>query len=153
MIIKACSSSGDYYNVEIFELNGKISITCDCPAGQFGNMCKHKNKIIDGDTSILFDSQQKSDLDYISKKFEVKGFKDYTTAIEKIEKAIKDLEKEHKKLLKRIQNKIYNKHIQEFSEYINEYSPVTNSFLIIEFEKYKMELEKKKIEIMLRDGF
>ena len=31
----------------------KITTTCTCPAGQFGNLCKHRTGLLAGDTSAV----------------------------------------------------------------------------------------------------
>ena len=51
--IKAKSSKGDFYTVT-FEIGDKIRISCDCNAGLFGKLCKHKVGLLNGDKSFLF---------------------------------------------------------------------------------------------------
>ena len=52
--IRAKSSSGDPYNVEFLVESSKLSVFCDCRAGQFGQLCKHKTELLAGDKSRLF---------------------------------------------------------------------------------------------------
>ena len=52
--IKAKSSSGDPYNVEFLVESNKLSVFCDCRAGQFSQLCKHKTELLAGDKTRLF---------------------------------------------------------------------------------------------------
>ena len=52
--LKAQSSSGDYYQV-VFEITEVIKVGCDCKAGIFGKLCKHKTGFLSGDRSLLYD--------------------------------------------------------------------------------------------------
>jgi uncharacterized Zn finger protein len=52
--LKAKSSSDDYYQV-LFEITKVIKVGCDCKAGTFGKLCKHKTGFLSGDRSFLYD--------------------------------------------------------------------------------------------------
>ena len=53
-IIKVISSAGEPYNVK-FSLNeNKLKVLCDCPAGIYGKLCKHKIGLLANDASLLF---------------------------------------------------------------------------------------------------
>ena len=58
--ILAKSSSGDPYTVRFYIEENEISVFCSCPAGDNRKLCKHVKRIIAGDDSILFDSNQKN---------------------------------------------------------------------------------------------
>jgi hypothetical protein len=60
--IKAKSSSGDPYTVDFLIEKNKLSVFCDCQAGKFGQLCKHKTELITGDQSRLFDESEVSKL-------------------------------------------------------------------------------------------
>ena len=62
IIIKAVSSSGDYYHVHFEIINGKLTVFCDCQAGIHGKLCKHKIGLLAGDFSKLFDKEDKDKL-------------------------------------------------------------------------------------------
>lgn len=53
------SSSGNPYTVRFYIEENEISAFCSCPAGQNRKLCKHVMRIINGDDSILYDSNQK----------------------------------------------------------------------------------------------
>lgn len=59
--LKAKSSSGKYYLVT-FEMSDKIKVSCNCNAGIFGKLCKHKTGLLIGDRSFLYDSREKQSL-------------------------------------------------------------------------------------------
>ena len=49
------------YTVD-FELgNGKLIVQCDCPAGAFGKLCKHKLQLLAGDLVNLANPAQEDD--------------------------------------------------------------------------------------------
>ena len=56
--ILAKSSSGDPYTVRFYLEENEISAFCSCPAGDNRKLCKHVMRIITGDDSILYDSNQ-----------------------------------------------------------------------------------------------
>ncbi len=58
--ILAKSSSGNPYTVRFYLEENEISAFCSCPAGDNRKLCKHLKRIIAGDDSILFDSNQKN---------------------------------------------------------------------------------------------
>ncbi len=54
-MFKVLSSSGNGSYTIFFEHvspSGALIVTCDCPAGAYGQLCKHKLALIDGDDSI-----------------------------------------------------------------------------------------------------
>jgi len=56
--ILAKSSSGDSYTIRFYLEENEISAFCSCPAGDNRKLCKHVMRIITGDDSILYDSNQ-----------------------------------------------------------------------------------------------
>lgn len=42
-------SSGNEYNVQVYSTEDGPVITCDCPAGENGQYCKHRFALISGD--------------------------------------------------------------------------------------------------------
>lgn len=58
--ILAKSSSGNPHTVRFYLEENEISAFCSCPAGDNRKLCKHVKRIIAGDDSILFDSNQKN---------------------------------------------------------------------------------------------
>ena len=61
--LKAKSSSRpDPYLVVFVWNNETLSVSCDCPAGEVGHLCKHKLALLQNDSSILYDAAQSDDL-------------------------------------------------------------------------------------------
>ena len=66
IVISAKSSSSDTpYTVECYLDENKISVFCSCPAGDNRKLCKHVKQMIAGDDSILYDENQKRELEAI----------------------------------------------------------------------------------------
>lgn len=85
--IKVKRSSGDgFYVVDYVELDGVITVDCDCPAGGHGKSCKHKKAVVLGDANILFEKDDVKKLTLISSNLEKHGkLKPLLDLIEKIE--------------------------------------------------------------------
>ena len=56
--ILAKSSSDVPYTVEFSLENGKLSARCNCKAGIFGKLCKHKTELLAGDAARLYDPHE-----------------------------------------------------------------------------------------------
>jgi len=48
-------SSSDPYELTFIKDGDSLTALCDCPAGTFGNLCKHRVAILDGDHSAVID--------------------------------------------------------------------------------------------------
>lgn len=49
-------SASKPYEVIFIKDGDSLTALCDCPAGQFGNACKHRITILDGDASAISSS-------------------------------------------------------------------------------------------------
>lgn len=49
------SSGSSPYQVVFTHTNNKLGATCNCGAGIFGKLCKHKLALLQGDMSMLLD--------------------------------------------------------------------------------------------------
>ena len=57
---KVKGSAADDYEVIFIKDDDSLTAVCDCPAGTFGNLCKHRVAIIDGnDAAITSDNKDK----------------------------------------------------------------------------------------------
>ena len=52
------SSGGDPYSVDFVFKNDRLTVFCNCKAGIFGQICKHKLSLLSNDTSMLFEPDQ-----------------------------------------------------------------------------------------------
>ena len=64
-LLAKSSSSDTPYTVRCYFEENKISVFCSCPAGDSRMLCKHIRKIMAGDDSILYDINQKNELEVI----------------------------------------------------------------------------------------
>jgi hypothetical protein len=56
--LKAKSSSGGIYDVTFQNKDGLLFVSCPCKGGIYGNICKHKILLLNGDESILYDRSE-----------------------------------------------------------------------------------------------
>jgi hypothetical protein len=54
------------YTAEVIIRNNQMFIHCNCPAGKFGNFCRHKIRLTQDDHDILYDQSQRNDLNRIA---------------------------------------------------------------------------------------
>jgi len=54
----AKSSSGEPYDLIFSVLEGRMTVRCSCKAGLMNQQCKHKRKLVSGDSEMLFDQRQ-----------------------------------------------------------------------------------------------
>jgi len=65
---KSSSQPETPYNVDFIINDGMLSVHCSCPAGMYGQLCKHKTAFIEGDTTMLYDISQQGLLSDIFSK-------------------------------------------------------------------------------------
>ncbi|MFO1489010.1 MAG: hypothetical protein U1F65_11085 [Verrucomicrobiota bacterium] len=98
----AKSSSGEPYKVEFSSNGSELRVFCHCPAGVLHRMCKHKQALIDGDVSMLFDPTSSEQLLQVrsSPEFKVlmKSLEVYFQQLKEVEKAKSELEKREKEI-------------------------------------------------------
>lgn len=51
-------SSADPYEVTFIKDGDNLTALCTCPAGSFGNLCKHRVAILDGKSSAVLDDDK-----------------------------------------------------------------------------------------------
>ena len=95
--LKARSSSGDYYQV-VFEITETIRVSCNCNAGIFGKLCRHKTGLLSGDSRLLYDLTEEPMLDelisFVTRSEYAKLIEEHLSA----KKAIEDAKKHEKKV-------------------------------------------------------
>ena len=102
-IIKVISSSGEPYDVHFEFSDNKFKVHCNCPAGIYGKLCKHKTGLLDGDSSLLFD---KTDIEILAQIHEAVKKSKYTEIIFSyniLRKEIEAAQKREKKLKEHIE--------------------------------------------------
>lgn len=97
------SSRDDPYTVTFSKSDsGTLSVWCDCPAGIYGKLCKHKLLLSSNDASMLYDDYQVAELKKAHQWVNDAGLIDIINEASSIEKEIEDT----KKLLKKMKSKI-----------------------------------------------
>ncbi|MFA5292508.1 MAG: hypothetical protein WC496_05670 [Phycisphaerae bacterium] len=108
-ILAKSSSSDTHYTVSFCFEENKIAVFCSCPAGDNRKLCKHVRQIIAGNDSILYDKNQKGELEEISNLLQKTQIPLLLSEINKseelLEKTKMNIEKAKKNLEKAILNK------------------------------------------------
>jgi len=104
LLAKSSSQTELSYQVNFNFLDGVLFINCSCPAGNFGQLCKHKIAFIEGDHDMLYDESQhqllKDVIGLINAspfKEEYLRFRSREMEIKKIQQKLKDELKDLKK--------------------------------------------------------
>lgn len=108
--ILAKSSSSDIpYTVEWYLEKNKISVFCSCPAGDNRLLCKHVRKIISGDDSILYDRNQKKEMEAIRNHLKETEIPLLLSELERHEFLLEEAKRNVEKAKKSLGNAILNK--------------------------------------------
>jgi uncharacterized Zn finger protein len=107
--ILAKSSSGEPYTVEIYLEENKISAFCSCPAGDNRMLCKHVRKIVAGDDSILYDKNQKNELEAIRNHLSKTEIPLFSSELEKFDSLLEETKRKVERAKKNLENAILNK--------------------------------------------
>jgi hypothetical protein len=96
--LKIISSDGDFYNVICRNKEGIISIKCDCVAGIYTKLCKHKLSIVMGQVENLYDNNQIEDFRTVQKWINNSGYSELLNRLEIAEKELLIKKNELKKI-------------------------------------------------------
>ena len=100
LFAKSSSQPELSYSVNFIIVDGVLRIHCSCPAGTYGQLCKHKTSLIEGDNNLLYDiSQQELLADVFSTIKASSFFHEYSRFLKRkmeIEKTQRKLKKEFK---------------------------------------------------------
>lgn len=90
IVLFAKSSSKDEpYNVTFTQAeDGNVTVWCDCRAGEFGQLCKHKRALAFNDPSMLYDKSQVEELRQVNEWIKDTAYSEMISEIIKIEKDI-----------------------------------------------------------------
>jgi uncharacterized Zn finger protein len=53
LVFSVKGSSSDAYEITFIKDGASLTALCTCPAGTFGNLCKHRVAILDGNTKAI----------------------------------------------------------------------------------------------------
>lgn len=99
IVLKAKSSSGEPYDV-LFEIGENIMVRCNCKAGIFGKLCKHKIGLLAGDEKILSDPSQINKLKELMEVIRKSEYPTIETGLYEAKKAV-DMAKKAEAKIKR----------------------------------------------------
>lgn len=108
-ILLSKSTSGDPYTITFYLQEKVISAYCSCPAGEHRKLCKHILHMIDGDASILYDSNQKPILEKICSHIESTPVPLLFSELTNKETLLKRAQQEVKKAKKNIEKHLIGK--------------------------------------------
>ena len=95
VLLAKASSRDDPYVVTFTFSDSTLSIWCDCPAGERGQLCKHKLSLATNKKTMLFDENQ---VELLQKAYEWVENSGLPETIEEIKLVEKELENVKKKL-------------------------------------------------------
>ncbi len=121
--LKVKSSSQEYYLINI-EISEVFKISCNCTAGIFGKLCKHKTAVLSGSPEILYNQEDEKILIELQKIIKKSDLNKITNELEAAEKAIESAKNQAKKIKIKLEHSLKNgiKILteQEFLDYLKE---------------------------------
>ena len=100
--IKAKSSSGDPYSVDFIFREGRLFVFCNCPAGIWTKLCKHKRRLLSNDASMLFAPDLIEDLDRVQEWAEKTKFPQMLHDLREMEKEAERLKRKVKSMKEKV---------------------------------------------------
>ncbi len=58
LTLQVKGSSSDPYELTFIKDGASLTALCTCPAGSFGNSCKHRVAVLDGDAAAVLDDDK-----------------------------------------------------------------------------------------------
>ena len=105
-LLAKSSSSNTPYTVRCYLEENKMSFFCSCRAGENRMLCKHVRKIIAGDELILYDMNQKSELEKISNHLQKTQIPLLLLEMNKSEKLLEEAKRNVEKAKKNLETAI-----------------------------------------------
>ena len=101
----AKSSDGiNSYSVHFIIQEDKLSIFCDCPAGEWGKFCKHKLALLRNEKDMLFNRDQEKELAEVQNWVRQSKYPDMLEKLDSAEREAKKANAELKKAKKSFEN-------------------------------------------------
>jgi hypothetical protein len=101
--LKAKSSSGGAYDVTFRNEGGLLVVSCPCKAGIYGNLCKHKTQLLNGEESILYNRDDAPALQEVRKWVNQSSYANLLAEYDSLKKHIEDAKEKEGKLRHRIE--------------------------------------------------
>ncbi len=155
LTLRSKSSSGDIpYNVYFkISSDGRLSVFCDCQAGEFGQFCKHKWQLLNGDEKMLVDSNQIDDLRLVHKLAIERGVGSLYNAVEQFEHEKKDADKAVKAKKVSVKKVIDKRGSLSELEYIEVTNTQFKAEQMVAYIKHRISQEKKAVAKKIKEGF
>lgn len=106
IILAKSSSNPEPYSVQVKWDKNKLSIFCNCPAGELGKLCKHKFSILSNNIDILYNKKQINDLIKINEWVQLSSYPKLLLMLNQAEIEKEDLIKRAKDNYSSIKHKI-----------------------------------------------
>jgi hypothetical protein len=103
LLVKSNSKPGVGYEVIFKNMNGIITIKCNCRAGELTKLCRHKLAIIRGDYSILMDDNEDYNVVRVKEAVNNSDFSQLIIKHDLAEKALAEKQQELKKIKDRLE--------------------------------------------------
>ena len=107
IVLKVKSNSQEFYLINI-EISDVIKVNCNCAAGIFGKLCKHKTAVLSGDKNILFNQNDEAVLYEINGVISKSDFINFINELETTKKAVEIAKKLESKAKTKLKTAIKN---------------------------------------------
>ncbi len=149
----AKSSSEGLYNVDFKEVNGLLTVWCNCRAGKFGNLCKHKRQLLNGDEKMLVDQSQAIELEAVNKLAIERNLGNLYKEVDAQELAKKEFIKKQKKIKGKVKKVLLENVVLSKAEFMDENDEFFQIDKEIAYINYKISKEKITVGQRLKNGF
>jgi hypothetical protein len=106
IILYAKSSDGGFYELFFSFEQTAVSAKCNCRAGIFGKLCKHKLTLLSGDDSLLHDKSNIEDFNKLNELIQQTNLPQLTSQLLTIRSIIETEQREEKKIKSLIEKEI-----------------------------------------------
>ncbi len=96
-------SSDAIYTLQIFCEDGNVAIFCDCSAGAYGKLCKHKLAVISNDRTDIENQEQNSNFDLAHAWIKSSSLQEMLAEIRAAENEVESAQTKVKKLKKALE--------------------------------------------------
>jgi len=104
IILKITNSSGEPYNIQFKFLDNQFAVFCNCQAGIFGKLCKHKIGLLDVDPSVLFDKTDEEILKEIHELVNKSRYREIISSYNMLKKRTEEAQGKEKRLKEQIEH-------------------------------------------------
>lgn len=92
------------YEIVLAEKSGRLLVTCNCPAGRFGRLCRHRKMILVGDFTAVCDRELVSTIQGLMGRFDARTIVDMLSALSDSERRVVEAKDQLKVLTKRLED-------------------------------------------------